>query len=65
MPHEKEAIENVALEEGKELKIGTLITEDTMHSLVELLREFKDIFAWSYQDMPGLNTNIVVHRLSI
>ena len=22
-----------------------------------------EVFAWSYQDMPGLDTNIVVHRL--
>ncbi|KAA3472703.1 RNA-directed DNA polymerase (Reverse transcriptase), Ribonuclease H [Gossypium australe] len=27
--------------------------------------EKKDVFAWSYQDMPGLSTNIVVHRLPI
>ena len=58
MPHEKEAIENIALEEGKELKIGTLIGVDTRHGLIELLREFKDIFAWSYQDMPGLSTDM-------
>ncbi|KAG8474563.1 hypothetical protein CXB51_031307 [Gossypium anomalum] len=64
-PHEKEAIENIALEEGKELKIGTLITEDTRHGLVELLQEFKDIFAWSYQDMRRLSIDIVVHRLPI
>ncbi|KAG8481981.1 hypothetical protein CXB51_026895 [Gossypium anomalum] len=32
----------------------------------DLLRmEFKDVFAWSHQDMPGLNTDIVVHRLPI
>ena len=65
MPHEKEAIENVALEEGKEVKIGTHIAEDTRQGLIELLCEFKDIFAWSYQDMLGLNTDIVVHRLPI
>lgn len=65
MPHEKKAIENVALEEGKEVKIDTHITEDTRQGLIELLREFNDIFAWSYQDMPGLNTGIVVHRLPI
>ncbi|KAG8498572.1 hypothetical protein CXB51_004858 [Gossypium anomalum] len=65
MPHEKEAIENIALEEGKEVKIGTLITKDTRLNLIELLQEFKDIFAWSYQDMPGLSTDIVVHRLPI
>ncbi|KAG8478987.1 hypothetical protein CXB51_028873 [Gossypium anomalum] len=65
MPHEKEAIEDVALEEGKEVKIGMRIAKDTRQGLIELLHEFKDIFAWSYQDMPGLNTNIVVHRLPI
>ncbi|KAG8497327.1 hypothetical protein CXB51_008505 [Gossypium anomalum] len=58
MPHEKEAIENIALEEGKEVKIGTLITKDTKRSLIKLLQEFKDIFAWSYQDMPRLSTDI-------
>ncbi|KAG8490555.1 hypothetical protein CXB51_013674 [Gossypium anomalum] len=65
MPHEKEAIENIVLEEGKEVKIGTLITKNTRRSLIELVQEFKDIFAWSYQDMPGLSTDIVVHRLPI
>ncbi|KAG8478222.1 hypothetical protein CXB51_028151 [Gossypium anomalum] len=65
MPHKKEAIESVALEEGKEVKIGTHIAEDTRQGLIELLCEFKDIFTWSCQDMPRLNTDIVVHRLPI
>ncbi|KAG8481783.1 hypothetical protein CXB51_026423 [Gossypium anomalum] len=65
MPYEKEAIENIALEEGKEVKIGTLITKDTRRSLIELLQEFKDIFVRSYQDMPGLSIDIVVHSLPI
>lgn len=30
-----------------------------------MLQEFIDIFTWSYQDMPGLDTNIVVHRLPL
>ena len=33
--------------------------------LIALLKEFKEIFAWSYQDMPGLGTKIVVHRIPI
>ncbi|RDX82836.1 hypothetical protein CR513_36322, partial [Mucuna pruriens] len=32
-------------------------------SLVELLKEYTDIFAWSYRDMPSLDTTIVEHRL--
>ncbi|RDX73772.1 hypothetical protein CR513_46580, partial [Mucuna pruriens] len=30
--------------------------------LVELLREYADVFAWSYRDMPGLDTTIMEHR---
>jgi len=26
---------------------------------------YVDVFAWSYKDMPGLNTNIVVHRVPL
>ncbi|KAA3456047.1 RNA-directed DNA polymerase (Reverse transcriptase), Ribonuclease H [Gossypium australe] len=64
LPHEEE-VENIALEEGKAVKIGTRIAEETKQELVELLREFKDVFAWSYQDMPGLSSDIVVHRFPI
>ncbi|XP_070057221.1 uncharacterized protein [Nicotiana tomentosiformis] len=31
--------------------------------MIELLRQYVDVFAWSYDDMPGLSTNIVSHRL--
>lgn len=33
--------------------------------LVKLLREYMNVFAWSYQDMFGLDTNIMVHRLTL
>ncbi|XP_052479611.1 uncharacterized protein LOC105801050 [Gossypium raimondii] len=61
----KEVVEIVTLKEGKIVKMGTCITEETKQDLIELLQEFKDVFAWSYQDMPSLNTDIIVHRLPI
>ncbi|KAA3468476.1 RNA-directed DNA polymerase (Reverse transcriptase), Ribonuclease H [Gossypium australe] len=64
LPH-KETVEIVTLEEGKEVKIGTCIAKETKRDLIELLQEFKDVFAWSYQDMHGLSTDIVVHCLPI
>ncbi|KAA3469334.1 protein NYNRIN-like [Gossypium australe] len=64
LPHEEE-VENIALEEGKVVKIGMRITGEMKQDLAYLLREFKDVFVWSYQDMPGLSTDIVVHRLPI
>ncbi|XP_016704376.1 uncharacterized protein [Gossypium hirsutum] len=53
-------IEIVSLEEGKEVNIGTDITTETRRNLIELLQEFKDVFAWSYRDMPGLSTDIAI-----
>ncbi|KAL4302830.1 hypothetical protein GQ457_10G006280 [Hibiscus cannabinus] len=67
LPH-KEFVEVVSIgeeNEQKEVKIGTCITAETRKTLIALLQEFKDVFAWSYQDMPGLDTDIVVHKLPI
>ena len=64
----KEELEtiNVGNEEIKrELKIGTLITPEEKEELIALLRDYVDVFAWSYEDMPGLDTNIVVHRIPL
>ena len=49
----------------RELKIGTLITLKEREELIVLLRDYVDVFAWSYEDMPGLDTDIVVHRIPL
>nr|CAE04481.1 OSJNBa0029L02.22 [Oryza sativa Japonica Group] len=33
--------------------------------LIELLKEFRDCFAWEYYEMPGFSRSIVEHRLPI
>ena len=33
--------------------------------LIDLLKKFKDYFAWEYYKMPGLDWSIVEHRLPI
>ena len=43
-------------EEKKEVKIGTCVSADIREELVALLPDYQDIFAWSYQDMPGLRS---------
>ncbi|XP_070035745.1 uncharacterized protein [Nicotiana tomentosiformis] len=37
--------------------------ERTRDALIQLLFEFKDVFLWSYDDMPGLSIDLVVHKL--
>src|SRR3954464_6429238 len=64
----QEAIEIINLgtdEEPKNIKIGATLNEDVKTTLIKLLHEYAKIFAWSYRDMPGLDTDIVVHRLPL
>ena len=66
-PHQ-EATELINLEtrEGKkEAKVGTGMTAPIRQGLVTLLEEYQDIFAWLYQDMPGLDLDIVQHNLPL
>ena len=62
----KESLDTINLsseEEPKEVKIGSLLHPDMKSMLTELLKEYVDIFAWSYQDMLGLDTDIVEYHL--
>jgi len=66
-PHQEE-VEMVNLEdegEEKNVKIGAGLTKEMKPQLYTLLKEFKDIFVWSYKDIPGLDSEIVQHRLPL
>lgn len=57
---------NLGTEEArKEVKIGESLEKNAQKELVELLQEYVDIFSWSNQYMPGLDTNIVMHKLPL
>ena len=49
----------------KEFKIGSSLSLDERSKLIDLLRSCLDVFAWSYEDMPGLDPSIVQHYLPI
>ncbi|KAI5421371.1 hypothetical protein KIW84_044984 [Lathyrus oleraceus] len=49
----------------REVKIGALLEESVKKGLIELLREYVDVFARSYEDMPCLDTDIVQHFLPL
>jgi len=33
--------------------------------LISLIQEYIDVFAWCYEDMPGLNPQVAMHRLNV
>ena len=64
-PH-KEPVETINLGtevDKKEVKIDTNLETNVKYRLIQMLRDYVEIFAWSYKDMLGLDTDIVVHRL--
>ena len=64
-PHE-EPIEIVNLgteEDKKEVKVGANLEPSVKERLTQLLYDYVKVFTWSYEDMPGLDADIMVHRL--
>jgi hypothetical protein len=49
----------------KEVKIRSQLCPEAKKGLIDILREYSDVFAWSYQDMPGLDSEIMEHRFSL
>ncbi|XP_028086009.1 uncharacterized protein LOC114286987 [Camellia sinensis] len=33
--------------------------------LIELIRKYSDVFAWTYEEMPGLDKDVTMHRLNV
>ena len=52
-------------EKEKPVKIRVNFSKDMKDELIALLKESKEIFAWSYQDMLGLDTEIVIHKILV
>ncbi|RVW71193.1 Gypsy retrotransposon integrase-like protein 1 [Vitis vinifera] len=50
-------------DQPRELRIGLDLSTDERDSLIQLLRSYLDVFAWSYEDMPGLDPSIVKEEI--
>ena len=46
-------------------KIGTLANPAIRKKLTVFLRSNRDVFAWTHEDMPGIDPSIIVHRLNV
>ena len=64
-PHE-EPLDTINLgteEDKKEIKVASNLEPSVKERLIQLLQDYVEIFSWSYEDMPGLETDIMIHRL--
>jgi hypothetical protein len=55
----------VAVEEGRVMQIGTYLTQEIREGLVNFLCKNIEVFAWSHEDMPGINLEEIVHVLNV
>ena len=46
------------------ISLFLLSVEERMH-FVELLKEYQDVFAWQYDEMPEINSKLVAHSLNV
>ena len=63
-----ENLETIELVEGspeKMTQIGTNLSLETRERIVNFLKDNLDVFAWSHEDMPGILTGIIQHRLNV
>ena len=65
----EEELEEVDLGSGSQrprpISISASLTEKEKSELILLLKEFKDVFAWNYSEMLGLDLRLVVHTLNV
>ena len=51
--------------EPRPIYVSSLLTLEEESKYFELLIKYKDVFAWTYKEIPGLDPTVAVHRLAI
>ena len=63
-----EELEEVNLDDGlpeRTTRIGILASWTIRQALMTFLRDNQDVFAWSHEDMLGIDPSITVHKLNV
>ena len=45
------------------IHVGSSCSEEEIRTITSLFKEFRDVFAWSYEEMPGIDSSIVIHEI--
>ena len=60
-----ELIDFGTLDQHREIKIDSSLSPNERSRLIDLLKSYLDVFAWSYEDMSGLDSSVVQNHLPI
>ena len=66
-PKENLEVINLSRDPGidKPVSISTSLSVVERTCLVDLLREYQDVFTWKYDEMPGIDPGLVAHSLNV
>ncbi|GAV66042.1 hypothetical protein CFOL_v3_09553, partial [Cephalotus follicularis] len=67
-PQPVEDVLQVPTEEGNNenvFQVGSELGEAEKGELITFLRDNKDVFAWSAEEVPGISPDVMVHKLSV
>ncbi|KAL0458753.1 UNVERIFIED_CONTAM: hypothetical protein Slati_0502500 [Sesamum latifolium] len=53
------------IEDPRPIYTSASLTQEQEETYIALLYEFRDVFAWSYKEMPGLDPKVALHHLSV
>ena len=63
-----EELEEIILDDSRPkrmTRMGTLASSPVRQELMAFLKDNQDVFAWSHEDMPGIDPKIMVHKLNV
>jgi len=63
-----EELEEVRLDDTRPertTKIGTLASWPVRQKITTFLKDNQDVFAWSHEDMSGIEPSVMVHKLNV
>ena len=49
----------------KMIKLSKLLSDEERRKYVGLLKEYMDVFAWSYHDLKTYDTSIIQHKIPL
>ncbi|CAL8994056.1 unnamed protein product [Prunus brigantina] len=62
-----EELETISISDAqdRQVRIGTSLSPSLRTDFITFLRANSEVFAWSYNDMPGISSDVISHKLSI
>ena len=52
-------------EEPRQMKMGSQLGDEETKAYCDLVREYREVFAWSYKELEGIPPEIVEHRIPL